>query len=299
MGKTSKYWITSDMVKSIQKCIVFRERIPEDSLDNFVSAAIKIVNYSDVTRIHSSYKSLSNNVLAYWRSGKYMQESDVTFVYQIGQLVACTRMIDGVLDYKIEQEQFDSMCNHWEIYLPFYFHVANTPGIRHKELADQLEQSPSALTQFYNKHKLYQYCSKVSVGREKYYRLTPKGKILLDQLLEQREATERIRVIQERTKTIRRDLKELKEILISAVNEDSYYTEKMPPTLLGYIKSSFSSLFGVDFSPLNKLSKEIKWLSQSLAVSKAISELSLDYSQENTAIRREIMKGVNISNAEL
>ena len=67
--------------------------------------------------------------------------------------------------------------------------INNNPGIIHKQLAKQVDITPSALSQFVSKYQSYNLFSTIAAGREKAYFIESNGRSLLEKAVSEKESS--------------------------------------------------------------------------------------------------------------
>ena len=68
--------------------------------------------------------------------------------------------------------------------------INNNPGIIHKQLAKEVDITPSALSQFVSKYQSYNLFSTIAAGREKAYFIESNGRSLLEKNVSEKETSD-------------------------------------------------------------------------------------------------------------
>ncbi len=167
------------LVDMISKYVFNDMEIPEDLLYEFSTEAAQIVEMHNPDSIPEEFWKLENYVELYWRSRQFIHEKNNIRIFQMGQLLSHTNMI-RIWSERIEQEtSLDEYARMFQDKYLFFNCISNDYGITHKELAEQMSISVSALSQFVNKTKSLGFFMSRAMGREKHYYLTDKGNQLL------------------------------------------------------------------------------------------------------------------------
>lgn len=184
MMNRKELWLDRDILMELLDNIRNQKTISENLLHVFIHNAMEVVNERDVNQIAEEYSEFSKYVTAFWHRNSFSQIRNKELVFQMGQIVACVRLLDDFQKKQKESNNLEMIKNQWKNYYFFLNSIESHSGIKHKELANQLDMSPSHLSHFVEKNRYLGYFSDTIVGREKYYYLTSKGESVLKQLEE-------------------------------------------------------------------------------------------------------------------
>ena len=176
-----------ELIQELLSHVIKRSEFSQHTLQRFINLSKQAIKNSTTSTIPNEFNLLSNQVSLYWQTKKYLNDENSAFVFQMGQLYMCITMLDEINKTTLQREEFDRLSKHKDKYLPFLQNIEQTPGIRHKELAERMRWSVSSLSQFVSKQRLAEYYSTTVAGREKFYYLTQAGKKLLKELQKEDE----------------------------------------------------------------------------------------------------------------
>ena len=116
-----------------------------------------------------------------WSSKSYASKNyDPAFIFQLGELHGCARMLDKHFSDIATQKHLDEDSKKYLAKLDFFNEIFEHPGIKRSELADKLNMTQYAIDQFDAEIKSRSYLI-VRIGAyEKYYYLTNTGVRLLN-----------------------------------------------------------------------------------------------------------------------
>lgn len=170
-------------INMISEYVFEGKEVPEELLYEFSEEVTRIIEGRGLEDIPDEFWKLENYVELYWRGGKFAYEEDPARVFQMGQLLSYTNLINiwfEKMEKDISLEEYARI--YGDKYL-FFKSIHDEYGITHKELASKLQMSTSALSQFVNRIKGKGFFISRAMGREKHYYLTDKGEKLLKIML--------------------------------------------------------------------------------------------------------------------
>lgn len=108
--------------------------------------------------------------------------------FAYGELWAVFQLMDLADRKGKEKYCMESLKKQFRNYYELFHLLKASPGIRHKEIAEKMQKSPSEISQIFSKLNGEQLFSAVKLGREKYYYLEERGNQLLEELGKERAA---------------------------------------------------------------------------------------------------------------
>ncbi|MCI8269730.1 MAG: hypothetical protein HFG55_08730 [Lachnospiraceae bacterium] len=185
------------VIQHILSWIEKRKTIPDSELYDFSKNMSDILEASDYEALGESYHILQEAVELY-EEFDLPTEPEYRYAFSMGEIQGILRIADEMK----RQKQISNIIDvDYQSYLPRYkiFQLVDEhPGITHKELAKKGSMKVSNLTHFMEKAEAEKYFYSWRNGRNKYYHLGKKGKILLEKIEEQRHAIE-YRAIEEQS----------------------------------------------------------------------------------------------------
>ena len=163
------------LITIISNYISKREIIPDEYLYEFSTEITSAIESSDTERIPDEFWQLANYVELYWRGQKYTCDDSPERIYQMGQLLSFTKMIDIWFDRIETSTSLTEYAIIMNSKYSFFKSIHDESGITHKELASRMHTSVSSLSQFVNKIQGNGFFISRPMGREKHYYLTQKG----------------------------------------------------------------------------------------------------------------------------
>lgn len=100
--------------------------------------------------------------------------------FEYGQLWGVFQLMDMADKRGEEKYSMEFLKKQYGKYYRLFDLLKKSPGIRHKEVAEKMEKSPSEVSQIFAKLNGEKLFSTVKLGREKYYYLEERGNRLLE-----------------------------------------------------------------------------------------------------------------------
>ena len=245
-------------------CLKKKTIIPDDVMYVFYSKTLKVVQdkaYGAVTDHAKDFCLYMSNL---WSSKKYLEASSPVFIFQLGELHTCARMLDDL--FAERENEYDIEVNSkWLFSKRLFFKlISENPGIKHTDLAIMMGISKSSLSQFVSKVYGLGYHYERNAGREKYYYLTKLGQKLLSRMNE--EAT-RIEIASQQNKKEEEEERYVK--LLCKYNLDHYPIQSIKPnTETGF------GFKGTIYKKQNELYKSMFDIVKNASILKNLPELT-------------------------
>lgn len=160
----------------------FRE-IPEELLFEFSQKTMQIIQKKAIDEIPDEFSVFENYVEMFWRGKKYNHMSNRFIIYQMGQLLTCTNMLNRLLAEEKREASIEAFADLFKDRAMIFEGMYKERGITHKKLAELSDMSVSALSQFISKNKSEGFFTYRVMGREKHYYLTEYGEKLYFHML--------------------------------------------------------------------------------------------------------------------
>lgn len=109
--------------------------------------------------------------------------------FEYGQLWGAFQLMDMADKRGKEKYSMEFLKKQYGKYYELFSLLKNSPGIRHKEVAEKIQKSPSEVSQIFAKLDGGKLFSTVKLGREKYYYLEERGNRLLEAMEKEKKKT--------------------------------------------------------------------------------------------------------------
>lgn len=163
-----------------------QREIREEQISLFLKLSLKIIDSTEELELPRSFYLLKENVYKCWLYEE-IGELDANQAFVYGNLWGALKLIDFAKKSRENRKVLDSLACQYEKN-SYVFQIMNdNPGIKHKDLAELSNKTPSELSQFLSKIKEEQLFYDVRLGREKYYYLEERGISLLNKMKKQAE----------------------------------------------------------------------------------------------------------------
>lgn len=235
MKKRKESAIFAELVKEALDSIKMNCVIPEDDMKLLLDLLTTIIRNDDQQIIPENYHLLSDVVSQYWRTNQYQNSVETEFIYQMGRLDTCIKLIDIFMIKETEKKESENLKRFMQSHFDFIETLYNNRGIRHKDLAAKTHKgNASALTQFVSSIQHYGIFRTMTIGREKLYYIMPKGEKLYQELCEEkrdREARLKEKKDRKSAQPARLENYMYKKLLSELINEDEldakYYEKEI------------------------------------------------------------------------
>lgn len=185
-----KKHITLDrIIDDISTCMAFKKELTQELLFSFMKKFIADNGSFFDAKKTKSYKAMRSRLNELWQYREWEDmSSEQAFLY--GQLFGCVRLCE----YREQSHQDIAWTNYllskYEDSKLFYI-VKRNPGIRHKDLAQEIGLTAGRLSQMMDEEDTKDLIVSRVMGREKHYFLGAKGEELLQKLEAQKREAEK------------------------------------------------------------------------------------------------------------
>ncbi len=185
-----KKHITLDrIIDDISTCMAFKKELTQELLFSFMKKFIADNGSFFDAKKAKSYKAMRSRLNELWQYREWEDmSSEQAFLY--GQLFGCVRLCE----YREQSHQDIAWTNYllskYEDSKLFYI-VKRNPGIRHKDLAQEIGLTAGRLSQMMDEEDTKDLIVSRVMGREKHYFLGAKGEELLQKLEAQKREAEK------------------------------------------------------------------------------------------------------------
>ena len=180
----------------ILKYLQSNEIIPDNIMYLFYSKTMIVVQEKAYDALTEHAKDFCLYMSNLRNSHMYLDLNKPAFVFQLGELNTCARMLDNLFEEKETEHRI--VINSKLLFNKFLFFkfISENPGIKHTALAKEMGTSKSNLSQFVSRIQGYCYHYERKAGREKYYYLTKTGSQLLEQMKQNQHKIEQEKELQ-------------------------------------------------------------------------------------------------------
>lgn len=109
-------------------------------------------------------------------------EEEQQYVFSIGLVMGMGSLINAILDFSESTRDLEQNINRFKDNYNIFQVIDENPGIMQKLLAKKVNKSATTLSHFMNKKEVQQYFDFYTMGREKYYYLSRRGKQLYEKM---------------------------------------------------------------------------------------------------------------------
>lgn len=178
--------IVHNLSDKILKRIKDGREIRDEQILLFLECALDAIEKKEFQDLPSSYYLLKEKIYKYKIYDK-MDELDVNQAFSYGNIWSSIRLIEIVEKRKKEEISIEVLAKKYIKNIEVFQIMKNSPGIKHKDLAEKCRKTASELSQLFNQISEERFFSFIRLGREKYYYLEEKGDCLLIQMKKQCE----------------------------------------------------------------------------------------------------------------
>lgn len=175
----------SDVIDSIHAVLFSKKDLRQNQIFHLMEELAKSRNTNKSTPETESYQAVSHRLDEIWQYREWESMSaEQAFLY--GQLYGCVELCKYMEKADLDQQWLEVLTSKYKDERRVLFQaIAETPGIQHKELSQKTGYRISRLSQIMNEKSMQELVDCCFSGREKYYFLRPKGKMLLAKMEEQ------------------------------------------------------------------------------------------------------------------
>lgn len=192
-----RYAKFDEVIDSIHAVLFERKALRQNQIFHLMNSLAQVRCSQGIPQRAEIYRNVQHRLDEIWQYREWESMSvEQAFLY--GQLYGCVKLC--------EYEEMTARDQQWmEIFVSKYgsdrwelFHaIAESPGIRHKDLAKRIDQQISRLSQIMNEEDMQELIDHTFTGREKHYFLRPKGKEVLRKMEEERKQQDRENILQQ------------------------------------------------------------------------------------------------------
>lgn len=175
----------SEVIDSIHTALFSKKKLRQNLIFHFMEVLAENERTPIGNADTETYQKVQHRLEEVWQYREWESMSaEQAFLY--GQLYGCVKLCSYEKKADEDQKLLDTLVSQYKGRRRGLFQaISDTPGIRHKELSEKTGYQISRLSQIMNEKNMQELVECCVSGREKYYFLRPKGKLLLSKMKEQ------------------------------------------------------------------------------------------------------------------
>ncbi len=175
--------ISDILINEIIERLSLEKSFSSEYINAFISRSMQAVQKAEKSQISRQFFVLNDIIASQALTFQTSSSENTAFAFQVGQISACAAIINEMLLQTEEKADVSNSKTVFQNYLLLFEIIdSHKDGITHKELAEEYGKSASSLSQLISKIRYYNFITYSTLGREKYYFLTSKGKTILKSL---------------------------------------------------------------------------------------------------------------------
>lgn len=162
-----------------------KKRMEEEQVHAFLETMAETAAEEENPQTPPNYRQLSDRLHKMWQYRSFGDLAQAQ-IFLYGSLWGGMKLLEKKRSNASDRERREEMAKYYAGKEWFFEAIDTRPGIRHKELAQIGDVSPSALSQFAARASKERLISCRRMGREKYYYLMDDGKAVYKKMQEDR-----------------------------------------------------------------------------------------------------------------